>query len=376
MLDQGKTETMTVGVSDFLRALAFAGAAVERRTSIPIVGTLRLQFDGTLLTVTGTDLDVEAVAQCDAEGSGRFAACIDGRKVARFLRGSSGVVEIAADRGEGIVAFTSGGCTLRLRGLPPEDFPEMSAPDVAEEIELGQDGMRAAFRALVPCISTEETRYYLNGLFLTRNPETGGARLVATDGHRLGIYDLDEAGPSGSGIVPRRAVDLLRRAVQKGGNAPVRINWGERWAVFHTSAGTIRTKLIDGTYPDYTRVMPPAADALCATVNEMAVARAMAVVNSDRCPSLCFDHELQAITIADPGAGECVVPCEIKGGASWAFNGRYVRDFCRVAGGAVRIMGAVPGDPFRVLSDDPRLLWILMPMRFDMVDRATMGRAA
>lgn len=361
MLDGGQPASLRVEVTDLLRALAFASSVIERRNTIPILGMARLVFDGETLTITGTDLDIEITTNCEAVGVGEFRTCVDPNKLRAFCHGAKGAVEIR-DEGNDEVSFVVEGCTLRLRSLPPEDFPEFLPAEDAVELSVGPSDLLAAVRATAPCISTEETRYYLNGAYLTKHPETELLRFVTTDGHRMAIYDLDEKGPEAGGIIPRKVFSLLGSAIGKGANEPIRIGWAELRAVFHTPAGVIRTKLIDGKYPDYTRVLPAPSDNLRATVNAAALQRAISV-SSERSRALTFDPAAKAIVCRSPDIGSATVPCQVEGERSWGFNGNYALDLCRAAGGPIQIKGERHDAPFRVVSDDPRALWVLMPMR-------------
>lgn len=363
MLDQGNELGCRVDVGDFRATLTFAAQPIERRNTIPILSMVRIVFDGKALTVTGSDLDIETTATCEAIGAGKFSACVEPRKLLAFCHGASGAVQIKND-GEDVVSFVVEGCTLRLRSLPVEDFPDMNKVDEPEDLIIGQTEWADATARVASCMSIECRRYYLNGLFLTKHPDSGCARVVATDGHRMGIYDLDAPGPEASGIIPRKTVGLLARAIKAGGNEPVRIEWSRPRAVFHTPAGTIRTKIIDGRYPNYASIIPEPSDNLRATVNLAAINRAISV-SGERSRALTFDPELQAITCMSPDFGSTTVPCTVHGGQPWAFNGKYAQDLCRAAGGPIQLKGKDVGGPFRVTSDDPRALWVLMPMRVE-----------
>ena len=378
------TATFMVDAAPLVRALAFAMQATDRRMTIPILCGNLFNLSGDRLTITGTDLDMVCEATCDVAGSGgNVGFVMDGRMLMAFVRaaGMDAVVSVTVsdDKHGKMIEVKIGETVLVRRGLwPVEDWPSWKQPPMMERLpEIGEAEMRTALDRVSVAISTEETRYYLNGVFFTAHPETKALRLVTTDGHRMGIYDLDQPAPGLTAILRKRASEILRRALTRGGNDVVGVWFGDNHARFETPAGIIRCKLIDGTYPAYERVLPSAAATGYVGVTA-AMVRQLMVVSSQRTVCVAFCPESGRVKVNGPnwpygdgtlGAhdwGEVSMPMQWSGQTDFGefgINGHYLADWCRAAGGPVKIEGDNPNNPFRVLCDDPRFLGVQMPMR-------------
>ena len=361
------TAKITIDARDLTRALRFAMQVVKRRSTIPILSCNLFRFADDKLTITGTDLDIECEASCDAESERIEAArfVMDGRQLLAFAAMTTGLIHISI--GEGEITIAADGAVMTLRNLlPPEDWPvwvEGEGKPVA--MRVGEADMRRALHRVRHCISTEETRYYLNGVHWCAHPETKALRLVTTDGHRMAIYDLDQSFGAKPFILPKKTAEILYRALRKDGNGDVAMIVAENGlkAVIETPAGVIRSKMIDGNYPDYTRVLLQAEAKIACTVGEAMIRRLM-VVSGKFARAVAFRPEEKRVTCRDPYGNEIAIPMQFTGEPikSFGFNGGYLIDHCRAAGGAIRISGSGHGDPFRILSDDPRALWVQMPM--------------
>lgn len=367
-----ETPKFTCHAAALKRALAFASQAVERRNTIPILGMVLVECDGEAITVTGTDLDIECRAGTIAlEGSDALSFTISPKLLGGLLRWAEGVVTIS--RAGDMLTITADDVTAEVRELcPVPDWPEFKAGEpVGLPIAIAEAKLHKAMAATIACISTEETRYYLNGIYL--HDQGKGLRMVATDGHRMAIYDTGEGWGLPDAILPRKTAGLLFRCLKAGGNQPVTVcaTLGTQAAnvvkpqatvarfEFRGDGWRIRSKIIDGTFPDYTRVVPSAPANIRATITAAALRR-FPPTNERSC----------AIKI-DPAAGRMsyrshdgiTVSMPVQGdGPPAGFNLGYLRAFAEKAG-TIRIEGASAGDPFRVLTDDPALLQVLMPMR-------------
>ncbi|WP_234986495.1 DNA polymerase III subunit beta, partial [Pseudooceanicola marinus] len=233
------------------------------------------------------------------------------------------------------------------------------------------------------CVSREETRYYLNGTFLTTKPEVGTLRAVTTDGHRMAIIDCDAParfieGPRINGskatdrpdglIVPVRAVDLLIAIARKAGNAPLTFAADARHLLVTAPGLRLVIQGIDGTYPDYTRVTPPASDAFTAHLSTSALSRLRTIASAT-----CYGRSLPLRL--DPGAGRMSLSMPDGVDLSIALQGHATKDgqtatyslallseFARIAP-AFTLSSAGRGEPARIVTEDPEALWVLMPMR-------------
>lgn len=364
------TTSITCHAADLKRALAFAMQPVERRNTIPILGMVRLTGGATGLTIRGTDLDIECFADAAVtSATGKTDVILPPRFLADLLRWATGGVTIS--RAKDLITIRADDVEATVRELCSiADWPTLEAPH-GEIVSIGAGKMHKALAATAACISTEETRYYLRGVFLH---DKDGLRAVATDGYRMAIYDIGEAWPFGGMIVPAKAASILRGVTKAGGNgvvfvraAPCVKNSGgeathDLTNRIEVSGGGWRivSRTIDGKYPDYTRVMPKQSPAFTAVLTAAALRR----FPKSR------DHRPVKI---DPTAGrmswknddgiDVSMPVQATGDRAIAFNLKYLLDFAAPAG-TIRMESAGPGEPARVLTDDPALLQVLMPVRY------------
>jgi len=257
---------LTIERAALLRALGHVQSVVERRTTIPILSNVLLRAEGGQLALSATDMDLEIVEGVPAriERDGRTTAPAHTLyDIVRKLRDGS-QVELEALAGRNEMALRSGRSTFTLACLPPEDYPVMSAGELPHNFSLSAGELRQLIDRTRFAISTEETRYYLNGIYLhsTKANEVPVLRAVATDGHRLAKVEL--TAPEGAAgmpgvIVPRKTVLELRKLVEEG-EAEVQIALGESKIRCAVGDAALTSKLIDGTFPDYDRVIPSGND--------------------------------------------------------------------------------------------------------------------
>lgn len=254
--------SITIGIRDLREAVRRAAAVTERRNTIPILDCLRIRrgSDGCVV-VTGTDLDihVEVVARI-ARAEGEFDVAVDAAALRALLCSLPGR-EVTLDASRGRVRVSSGPVVADLMRALADEFPEGVSIEAAL-ITIDGAALRAALTRLMPAVSTEETRYYLNGVFFElRSAPSGSMLMTATDGHKLVTTAVSIAAET-SGlllpapfILPRKACQLLS---DMAGDAPVTmlVSTNGVRAAFLTASGTISTRTIDGTFPEYRRVIP------------------------------------------------------------------------------------------------------------------------
>src|SRR5881392_128442 len=230
---------LTIERAAFLKALSHVQSVVERRTTIPILSNVLLRAEGAgsgpgKLALSATDMDLEIVERVPArvEREGRTTAPAHTLyDIVRKLR-EGAQVELETLGGRNEMVLRSGRSTFTLACLPPEDFPVMSAGELAHRFSLSAAELRTLIDRTRFAISTEETRYYLNGIYLhaTKSNEVPVVRAVATDGHRLARVEM--TAPEGAAgmpgiIVPRKTVLELRKLVEEGEEEEVQIALGE-----------------------------------------------------------------------------------------------------------------------------------------------------
>src|SRR5271155_3135829 len=253
---------LTIERAALLKALGHVQSVVERRTTIPILSNVLLRAEAGSLALSATDMDLEIVERvpCQVEREGRTTAPAHTLyDIVRKLR-EGAQVEIEASGERNAMLLRSGRSTFTLQCLPPEDYPVLASGALPHNFALSATELAALVDRTRFAISTEETRYYLNGIYLhaTKNDEVPVIRAVATDGHRLARVEMvmpeGAAGMPGI-IIPRKTVLELRKLVEEGEDE-VQIALSETKIRFIVGEAALTSKLIDGTFPDYDRVIP------------------------------------------------------------------------------------------------------------------------
>lgn len=399
-----------MNVGELRRALAFVEQVASRRTTIPVLSMARIDVARSgKVTLRATDLDIELETSFEAEkpAGGGFSVLVRPQAVSSFLRAADGAetVKIGSVVKTMTVRFENDGCAMTLRMVADKnDWPAGLAEKPFTEsatVEAAPDAIRTALRAVIPAVSTKETRYRLNGVYwhgVAPEGETPCLVMVATDGHRLARYTTETPWNGlPACIVPQRTAQILHRVLSRAGSngAPIQIIGGrnlyrtrksvkddqgklvsvpdpegrDEWHApvlqFIGPNWTIRSKTIDGTYPNYTSVIP-AADRpvnISVAVTAHALRRLVVALQvfGDISRAAKIDGDAGRITMSDMEGNSASVPCAGRG-APFGMNRRYVMDFVAPYGSA-RIDGENPGEPFFVVTEDPRLTQVIMPMR-------------
>ncbi|MCC7048208.1 MAG: DNA polymerase III subunit beta, partial [Alphaproteobacteria bacterium] len=257
---------LTIERAALLKALAHAQSVVERRNTIPILSNVLLEAAPGGLALTATDMDLAIAEQTAADVAMPGATTVSVHTLYDIVRKlpDGAQVEIATGDAEGgdggQLGLRGGRSRFRLPTLPRDDFPMLGDnAELPHAFSLPASELKALIDRTRFAISTEETRYYLNGIYLhaAKNGD-GTLRAVATDGHRLARAET--ALPSGAAgmpgvIVPRKAVAELYKLVQDSAD-PVAVNLSNTKIRFALDSVVLTSKLIDGTFPDYERVIP------------------------------------------------------------------------------------------------------------------------
>ncbi|MEN5299917.1 DNA polymerase III subunit beta [Brucella sp. TWI559] len=361
-----------------LPALKAVNRAVEKRNTIPILGNLLISADNDRLCVTGTNLDLEVRATAEAPGIGvitpfTMPSALLHDAVNKFADGAN----VKFDGDDAHVSVSSARSKFRLQVLPASDFPEMSSGEFSHHFALKGADLIDAMSKVAFAISTEDTRYYLNGIFLHRTDDH--LAFVATDGHRLALVKL--APPDGSDempgiIIPRATVGLLRHLVGAEGDVAVSLSASK--IRFELPDGVLLTsKLIDGNYPDYIRVIPTNNDKAY-TVEREALSAALGRVmtlSSERGRAVKFNFSSGELRLEtnNPDNGTAQDSINISTGApdelEIGFNGRYCLDIMEaIDAKELTFELEQPGSPCKISTKDApaageKPLFVLMPMR-------------
>jgi DNA polymerase-3 subunit beta len=362
-----------------LKALGHVQSVVERRNTIPILSNVLIQASKGHVKLTATDLDIEIVETLASDVLRNGAVTAPAHMLYDIVRkmpdGSQVQVEAASGDG-GRLLVSAGAVRFELACLPQEDFPQMSAGALPHRFRLPASDLIALIEKTRFAISMEETRFYLNGIFLhaAKDSKSPCLRAVATDGHRLARYELDlPEGASGipGVIVPRKTVAELRRLLEDA-EGSVEVGLSDTKIQFVFDSVELTSKLIDGSFPDYQRVIPSSNDkvlTLDARDFFQAVDR-VSTISADRTRAvkLNLDGDKVTLSVVNPESGTATEEL----GANYradaveiGFNARYLLDITgQIAGKDVRFLLADAGSPTLIEdTGDTRTLYVLMPMR-------------
>lgn len=357
-------------------ALAALSRVVERRNTIPILSNILVTAKDGRLTLRATDLDIQAETSLPCEVAEAGAVTLPAHTLSDIVRKLPAEAQITLEgKGEGMV-LRSGRSRFTLQTLPESDFPDITVGEFSCRFQLPAASLARIIEEVSFAISTEETRYYLNGIYWHCRQADGASLLtaVATDSHRLSRVEMPA--PEGAAampgvIVPRKTVaELARMAKDAEGDltielSPVKIR-------VTAGAATLTSKLIDGTFPDYQRVIPQTNDKL-ATIDRETFKNAVdrvSTISSERgrAVKLGLSDAGLTLSVSNPDSGSATeelepdydgAPIEI------GFNARYLLDVLGILGGdTITMKLAEPGAPAvfqRTAGTD--LLIVLMPMR-------------
>jgi len=364
--------------SALFKSLQHVQSVVERRNTIPILSNVQLTAEGDQLGLTATDMDIwvydKTSAEVKASGSVTAPAHMLFDIVRKLPDGSE--VELELGGTEGQLSLRSGHTFFSLASLPVEDFPAASEGNWGAEFPMPSEAICELIDRTRFAMSTEETRYYLNGIFLHPiiEGQQNNLRAVATDGHRLARVDVDlpkGADKMPSVILPRKAVLELRKLLETI-DGEVVLSLSDTKARFSAGSVVLTTKLIDGTFPDYQRVIPDGNSKVLSLTNALfskAVDR-VSTVSKDKTRAIKLALEKNRLLLSThiPDQGSASEELEVDYDADdleVGFNARYLLEMTeQIRGDRISFKmedGASPavvGD-----SNDPGTIYVLMPMR-------------
>ena len=361
-----------------LKAVAQAQSVVERRNTIPIIANVLIEAEGSDVHFRATDLDIEvldrAPAQVERAGATTVSAVMLHEIVRKLPDGA--LVTLADDGTSGRLTVEAGRSHFNLATLPKEDFPVMASSEYSSNFSAPAPMLRRLFDKSKFAISTEETRYYLNGVYMHVAEADGGKvlRCVATDGHRLARIDADL--PEGAAdmpgvIVPRKTVGELRKLLDND-EAQIAVSVSETKVRFATPEITLTSKVIDGTFPDYTRVIPT-GNTRRLEVDAAEFAQAVdrvATVSSERSRAVKLSLETDKLTLSvnAPDSGAAEEELAVAYGderLDIGFNAKYLLEIAsQVDRENAVFMFNSAGDPTLMREgNDTSAIYVVMPMR-------------
>ena len=366
----------TIERATLLRGLSHVQSVVERRNTIPILSNVLIEAQaGGTMRLMATDLDLQIdetiAAAVDQPGAITVSAHTLFDIVRKLPEGSQ--VELAA--AEGRITVNAGRAKFTLATLPRDDFPMIAEGELPTTFELPAETLKQIIDKTRFAISTEETRYYLNGIFLHVTDDAQPLlRAAATDGHRLARVTV--ARPDGADgmpdvIVPRKCVAELRKLLDEvDGSVGVSLSGSK--IRFDLGQAILTSKLIDGTFPDYSRVIPTANDKILKIDPKsfmQGVDRVSTIATEKtRAVKMSLDRDKITLSVTSPenGAAAEEVPGEYAAlPFEIGFNSRYLMDILgQIEGDLVEVHLADAAAPTLIRENDSApALYVLMPMR-------------
>lgn len=368
---------LTIDRAALLKALGHVQSVVERRNTIPILSNVKLESKPAELHLSATDMDLEVLEMVGATVTGSGSATVPAHTLYDIVRKLPEGAEVKLDAtGGDRLTLLCGRSRFTLSCLPVEDFPLMAGGDLGHHFRLATASLRSLVDRTRFAISTEETRYYLNGIYVHAAARDGVEvlRAVATDGHRLANVEVPlpegAAGMPGV-IIPRKTVTEVRKLLEDA-DGDLEIALSATKVRFSVGSAVLTSKLIDGTFPDYERVIPvhndKTLDVDCGQF-EAAIERVSAISSErSRAVKLRLNNGILELTASSPEHGTAQEELEVTYAGEAleiGFNSRYLLDITQnIEGEYVRLNMADAASP-TILREvgDASAIFVLMPMR-------------
>ena len=361
-----------------LKSLSHVQNVVERRNTIPILSNVKLTAGDGKLRLNATDMDLDIVDATAADVSQPGETTAPAHTLYEIVRKlpDGADIELDASAGDGQMVLRSGRSRFSLSCLPAGEFPVMSGCDLPVNFDLAAAALKDLIDKTRFAISTEETRYYLNGIYLHAAEQDGVAvlRAVATDGHRLA--SAETALPSGADvmpgvIVPRKTVNELHKLIEET-EAEIRVTMSDAKIQFSFDGVVLTSKLIDGTFPDYERVIPQGNDKKMKIPRKAfgdAVDRVSAIsTEKSRAVKLTLDKGSLVLSASSPESGSATDELETDYAGERleiGFNSAYLLEIMRQVEGEMIVMSLSDAASPTIIREegDDSALYVLMPMR-------------
>ncbi len=363
----------TIERATLLKSLSHVQSVVERRNTIPILSNVLLDAreDGSL-RLMATDLDLQVDESVAANVSQPGATTVSAHTFFDIVRKLPEGSQVELSAADGKMQVVAGRSRFNLSTLPRDDFPVIAEGDLPTRFELPAATLRQIIDKTRFAISSEETRYYLMGIFL--HVADDQLKAAATDGHRLArvtVVKPDGADGMPDVIIPRKCVAELRKLLDEV-EGTVEVSLSPTKVRFGLGSAVLTSKLIDGTFPDYNRVIPTANDKLLKLDPRSfssGVDRVATIASEKtRAVKISVDRDKVTLSVTSPENGLATEELAADYGADGleiGFNARYLLDILgEIDGDTVEVHLADAAAPTLLRENDKSsALYVLMPMR-------------
>jgi len=361
-----------------LKTLGHVQNIVERRNTVPVLANVKIEANADGISFKATDMDTEITEIVDAKILENGAITAPAHMMYDIVRklSDSAEVEIAYPDEKGQLSIASGRSKFSLSTIGIEDFPAISTEALPTNFVMKRDDLKDVIDRTQFAASTEETRYYLNGLYIHPKDEgeTKVLRIVATDGHRLACVEtpLPEGAENMQGIIlPRKTVGEIRKLLDDSKADNVQIALSDSKVRFNLADVTLASKLIDGTYPDYERVIPTGNNKILElNVKDLstAVDRVSVVAERTRAIKMIANNNHVIVTTSSPDLGSAIEEIEANYDSESleiGYNFRYLLDILAELKGETARFSFNDSSSPSIIHDtsDSSAIYVLMPMR-------------
>jgi DNA polymerase-3 subunit beta len=366
-------------------SLAMVQGIVERRNTVPILGHVLIEPEGNKLKLSATDLEVGIRTEVACKASEKSSLTLNARKLFEIVREAEGDEVSFKSLDNDWVELKCGRARFKMMGLDPRSFPAMPAQSTKGSAEPARKAVKGDLKVAATvlaamidktlfAVSPDEARYNLSGVYID-SPETGMARMVATDGHRLSLIDREVAGFSmkGGAIIPRKGMAELRKLLDQAGDGEVELTLDGALAWLKRGATEVSMRLVEGEFPDYRGVIPKQSTYQVAVGRDalLSAIKRAAIFSNERYHGVKLGLSSGTLTVssASPEMGEASETIDVEFGGdefSIGFNASYVQ----------QVLGVIPEgtDAVLGLSDevspgvisttaDSQFTYVVMPMR-------------
>jgi len=376
---------LSIERASLLSGLGLVQGIVERRTTVPILGHVLVEPNGSALSISATDLEVGIKTQVACSGKEK-SLTLNARKLFEIVREAEGDEVALTTLDNDWIELKCGRAKFKMMGLDPRSFPAMPSQSLGKEtagakkqlkteLVIQAEVLAGMIDKTLFAVSPDEARYNLSGVFV-ESSVPGSARMVATDGHRLAMIEREVAGfkMEGGAIIPRKGLAELRKILDQGGDPEVRLSLEGQLAYLKRGTTEVSMRLVEGEFPDYRGVIPKQSKYKIAVARDalLAAIKRAAIFSSERYHGVKFALSSGLLTVSStsPETGEASESLDVDfSNEEFAigFNASYVLQVLGVipAGASVELGLSDDVSPgvIRAPEADSQYTYVVMPMR-------------
>ena len=357
-----------------ISTLYWTQSIVERRNTMPILANVLIEAQKGSIRITATDLEVGVRGEVEGDVHREGTVTVNAKKLYEIIREAPDEQVVLKRLENEWVEIRSGKSVFKIVGLDAKEFPQFPKFDVKSLSTTPASTLREMIEHTIFSVSTDETRYSLNGVFVEQG-DSGKVRMIPTDGHRLAFDEksVGSLGLSKGVILPRKGLAELKKLLESGVDSVVSLGFKDNMGLVAKDRIELFMRLIDGDFPDYTKVIPHGNPNIAKLEHEelLQALRRVSILSSERYKGIKMDFSEDKVSISanNPDLGEAVeeIEAEYKGKPiSIGFNARYLIDVLGVLGGDGEIDVELKDELSPSVIKKNNLdgyLYVLMPMR-------------